>query len=334
MYRSRSRTLAFLLSGAGIAGMLAAWPSAESATVDAYPTGPITLVVGYGPGGATDTIARLLATSMAEDLGQSVVVENKSGASSNFGAESVARAPADGHTLYVATTANAINRTFYRELKYDLVRDFTPVGRIATVSNVLVVNRNLPVANVREYIAYAKANPGKVTCASSGMGSSIHLSCELFKLETGTYILHVPYRGAGPAVSALLGGQVDSMFDNLPSSLPHIRAGKLRPLAVTSAASPPVAPEIPPMSAVGLAGFEVESWFGLMAPAATPPAVVARLNASLNKALSSAALATAYAERGYEAPAGANSPEAFGSFIGADIDKWATVVRTAGLKAD
>ncbi|CAM3634551.1 Tripartite tricarboxylate transporter substrate binding protein [Bordetella sputigena] len=185
-----------------------------------------------------------------------------------------------------------------------------------------------------EYIAHAKANPGKVTCASSGLGSSIHLSCELFKLRTGTDILHVPYRGAAPAVSALLAGQVDSMFDNLPSALPHIRTGKLRPLATTSALPPSAAPEIPPMSAAGLGGFEMESWFGLMAPAATPPWIVARLNASLNKALSSPALAHAYAERGYEAPAGGNSPEAFGQFIGTEIDKWSAVVRAAGLKAD
>jgi tripartite-type tricarboxylate transporter receptor subunit TctC len=330
MYRSRVRKLAALLLG----GVIPASPSAWSAPSSISPQGPITLVVGYGPGGATDTIARLVARTMSKDLGQSIVIENKSGASSNFGAESVARSPADGRTLYVGTVANAINRTLYRELKYDFIEDFTPVGRIADITNVLVINDELPISNLREYIAYAKASPGKLTCASSGIGSSIHLSCELFKLRTQTDILHVPYRGSGPAVTALLGGQVDSMFDNLPSALPHIRAGKMRAIGVTALAPTPFAPDIPVITNAGLTGFEVESWFGLMAPAATSPEIVARLNESLNKALSDPELRAAYRERGFTAPFGENSPVSFGRFVRAEIDKWGVVVRASHLKAD
>nr|WP_094841901.1 tripartite tricarboxylate transporter substrate binding protein [Bordetella genomosp. 11] len=330
MYRSRVRRLAAILLG----GMLPASSSAWSIPPDTYPQSPITLVVGYGPGGATDTIARLIARSISEDLGQPLVVENKSGASSNVGAESVARSAADGYTLYVGTVANTINRTLFRTLNYDFVRDFTPVGRIANVTNVLVIKEGLPISNVREYIAYARENPGKLTCASSGIGSSIHLSCDLFKVRTGTDILHVPYRGGGPALNALLGGQVDSMFDNLPSALPHIRSGKLRAIGVTAARRTTFAPEIPAIATAGLTDFEVDSWFGLMAPAGTPPAIVARLNAALNKALTRADLQNAYADRGYTVPAGDNSPEAFGRFIDAEIGKWQTVIQAANLTAE
>lgn len=329
MYRTGARRLAALLIG----GVLPASPSAWSAPPAAYPQRPITLVVGYAPGGSTDTLARLIARSMSRDLGQSVVVENKSGASSNFGAESVARSAADGHTLYVATIANAINRTLYPKLNYDLIKDFTPVARIASVTNVLVVNNALPIASVQEYVAYARQNPGKLTCASSGIGSSIHLSCELFKIQTGADILHVPYRGGGPALAAVLGGQVDSMFDNVPTSLPHIRAGRLRALGVTAAAPTSFAPDIPPIKDAGLNDFNVESWFGLMAPAGTPPETVARLNQSLNRALASVELREAYSEQGYTAPVGENSPESFARFVSAEVDKWGAVVRATDLKA-
>jgi tripartite-type tricarboxylate transporter receptor subunit TctC len=275
-----------------------------------------------------------MAQSMAEDLGQSVVVENKSGASSNHGAEHVARAAPDGYTLYVGTIANTINRTLYRKLGYDFVKDFVPVGRIADITNVLVVNDKVPATNVEEYIAYAKANPGKLTCASSGIGSSIHLSCELFKMQTQTDILHVPYRGSGPAVTALLGAQVDSMFDNLPSSLPQIEAGKLRALGITSLSRSTFASDIPTISEAGVTGFEVNSWFGLMAPMNTPPEVVARLNASLNKALASQSVRETYAKRGFVAPQDDNSPEAFGQLINTEIEKWGSVVRGADMKAE
>src|SRR5690606_11708213 len=212
--------LTFALAGLGF--------GAASHAADNYPTRPISLVVGYAAGGATDIVARLMAKSLSDSLGQPVVVENRPGANSNIGAEVVSRAKPDGYTLYVGSIANTINRTLYEKLNYDFKKDFTPVALLATIPNILVVHPDLPIKSVQEYVAYAKSNPGKLTCASSGSGSSIHLSCEIFKMATGTDILHVPYRGSGPAVADLLGGQVNSMFDNLPSSLPQVQAGKLR----------------------------------------------------------------------------------------------------------
>nr|WP_233238194.1 tripartite tricarboxylate transporter substrate binding protein [Bordetella sp. LUAb4] len=299
-----------------------------------YPSHPVTMVVGYAAGGATDIVARLLAKSLTQELGQTFVVENRTGANSNIGAETVTRAAPDGYTLYVGSIANTINMTLYSKLNYDVNKDFAPVGMMASVPNILVVNPKVPINTVKEYIAYAKAHPGKLTCASSGSGSSIHLSCELFKMETGTDILHVPYRGSGPAVADLLGGQVDSMFDNMPSSLPHVRAGKLRALGVTSQQRVAFAPDVPTLAESGLPGFSVESWFGLMAPAATPPAVIERLNMALNKALKDPELRAVYEKSGFVLPPADNSPRAFGSFVAAETAKWAKVVKTANLKAE
>jgi tripartite-type tricarboxylate transporter receptor subunit TctC len=262
------------------------------------------------------------------------VVENRTGANSNIGAEAVTRAAPDGYTLYVGSIANTINMTLYSKLNYDVNKDFAPVGMMASVPNILVVNPKVPINNVKEYIAYAKAHPGKLTCASSGSGSSIHLSCELFKMETGTDILHVPYRGSGPAVGDLLGGQVDSMFDNMPSSLPHVRAGKLRALGVTTLKRVNFAPDVPTLAESGLPNFSVESWFGLMAPKGTPAAVVERLNTALNKALKDPELRGIYEKSGFVLPPEDNSPKAFGSFIAAETVKWAKVVTTANLKAE
>jgi len=239
-----------------LASALAA--SAPALAAKPYPERPVTLVVGYAAGGATDIVARLMAKSLSEALGQTFVVENKTGANSNIGAEIVSRAAPDGYTLYMGSIANTINRSLYSQLNYNFVKDFKPVGMVATIPNILVVNPKLPVKTVQEYIAYARAHPGKLTCASSGSGSSIHLSCELFKMETGTDILHVPYRGSGPAVADLLGGQVDSMFDNLPSSLPHVQAGKLRAIGVTSPKRLPSTPDVPTLAESGLLGFDVE----------------------------------------------------------------------------
>ncbi|RXN85195.1 MFS transporter [Achromobacter aloeverae] len=299
-----------------------------------YPNHPVTLVVGYAAGGATDIVARLLAKSLSQAFGQTFLVENRTGANSNIGAEAVARATPDGYTLYVGSIANTINMTLYSKLNYDVNKDLAPIGMMASVPNILVVNPKVPVHDVKEYIAYAKAHPGKLTCASSGSGSSIHLSCELFKMQTGTDILHVPYRGSGPAVADLLGGQVDSMFDNMPSSLPHVRAGKLRALGVTSRQRVGFAPDVPTLAESGLPDFSVESWFGLMAPARTPPAVIERLNAALNKALKDPELRATYEKSGFVPPADDNSPKAFGAFVAAETVKWAKVVKTADLKAE
>ncbi|MFY3853492.1 Bug family tripartite tricarboxylate transporter substrate binding protein [Achromobacter xylosoxidans] len=325
-----SRRLA--ASVAALAGAIAF--SAPSQAAKPYPERPVTLVVGYAAGGATDIVARLVAKALNEELGQTIVVENKTGANSNIGAEIVARAAPDGYTLYVGSIANTINRTLYSKLNYDFVKDFAPIGLLATIPNILVVNPKLPVKTVPEYLAYAKANPGKLTCASSGSGSSIHLSCELFKMQTGTDILHVPYRGSGPAVADLLGGQVDSMFDNLPSSLPHVQAGKLRAIGVTSPRRLPAVPEVPTLAESGLPGFDVESWFGLMAPAGTPQPVIARLNQALNKALADPALVASYKQSGFYAPQPPNTPQTFGKKIASEIDKWGEVVKRADIKAN
>ena len=295
---------------------------------------PVTLVVGYAAGGATDIVARLLAKAMTERTGQTFVVENRAGANSNIGAEVVAAAAADGRTLYVGSIANTINQTLYRKLGYDLKTQFRPVGMLASISNLLVVNPALPVKSVADYVAHAKANPGKVTCASSGSGSSIHMSCELFKLQTGTDILHIPYKGSGPAVIDLVGGQVDSMFDNLPSSLPHVQAGRLRALGVTAGERVPFAPDVPTLAESGVKDFVVSSWFGLMAPAAVPDEVINRLNKTLNDALASDEVRLAYEKAGYLMPPRPNSTADFGRFVDSEIARWQTVVKASGARVD
>lgn len=301
---------------------------------DDYPTRPITMVVGYSAGGATDILARLIAKSLTEELKQTVIVENKAGANSNIGAEYVARAKNDGYTMYVGTIANTINRSLYKDLRYDFVKDFEPIGLMATIPNVLVVNPKLPFKTVQDYIQYAKENPGKLTCASSGIGSSINMSCELFKIQTGTDILHVPYRGSGPAVTDLLGGQVDSMFDNLPSSLPHIQAGTLRPIATTTSQRVKALPDTPTFTEEGVKDFVVQSWFGLNAPAGTPEPIIQRLNQALNKALANPEVVTAYSKNGFTAPEQPNSPESLKQYTQAEIDKWQLVVEKANLSAN
>ncbi|NYT84600.1 Bug family tripartite tricarboxylate transporter substrate binding protein [Pollutimonas harenae] len=301
---------------------------------DDYPSRPITMVVGYSAGGATDILARLIAKSLTEELKQTVIVENKAGANSNIGAEYVARAKNDGYTIYVGTIANTINRSLYKDLRYDFVKDFEPIGLMATIPNVLVVNPKLPFKTVQDYIQYAKENPGKLTCASSGIGSSINMSCELFKIQTGTDILHVPYRGSGPAVTDLLGGQVDSMFDNLPSSLPHIQAGTLRPIATTTSKRVKALPDTPTFAEEGVKDFVVQSWFGLNAPAGTPEPVIKRLNEALNKALAKPEVVAAYDKNGFTAPEQPNSPDSLKQYTQAEIDKWKLVVEKANLSAN
>lgn len=297
-----------------------------------YPTKPVNLIVGYSAGGATDRVARIIAKELTEQTGQPFVVENRPGANSNIAAANVAGADPDGYTIFVGSVANTISRLLYSNLQYDLLKDLSPIVLLTTISNILVVNPNLPVSTVQEYIDYAKANPGKLTCASSGVGSSIHLSCELFKMKTGTDILHIPYKGSAPAVTDLLGGQVDSMFDNLPSAIPQVRAGKLKALAVTAPNEVPFAPGVPTVSEAGVKDFAVTSWFGFYAPTGTPKAIIDKLNADVNKVLSTPAVAKAYEEAGFLMPAKPNLPADLAKQTQTEVDKWQAVIESAGLK--
>ncbi|MCT9809101.1 tripartite tricarboxylate transporter substrate binding protein [Acidovorax sp. Be4] len=301
-------------------------------TGNAWPTKPVKLVVGYAAGGATDVIARLVANKMGEDLGQTVVVENRTGANSNVGAEVVARAPADGYTLYVFTIANTINASLYSKLGYQPVKDFEPIGLIAKIPNLLVVNPSLPVHSLPEYIKFAKETPMGITFASSGSGSSIHLSGEMFKMKTGLNMLHVPYRGSAPAVTDLLGGQVQSMFDNTPSAMPHVKSGKLRPIAITSRERSALLPNVPTVAESGFPGFEVQSWFGMAAPMGTSQPVIQRLNTALNKALSDGDIKQRLAAMVATPTPG--TPDEMRKFVASEISAWNEVVKASGAKAE
>ncbi|WP_236844426.1 tripartite tricarboxylate transporter substrate binding protein [Bordetella sp. 15P40C-2] len=308
--------------------------TASAQSPQEWPSHPITWVVGYAPGGSTDVVARTIAKKVSEDLGQPIVVQNRPGANSNIGAVSVLRAGSDGYTLYVGSGANAINRTLYSNPGYDIAKDFSAVALFGTVSNLLVVNPDLPVRTVGEYIEYAKKNPGKLTCGSSGPGSSIHMSCELFKIETGTDIMHVPFNGSGPAMTALLGGQVDSIFENMPTVMPNVQAGKLRALGVTSPDRWLTAPDIPTLRESGVPNFSVVTWFGLFAPAQTNSDIVTKMNKAINVALQDASTRDVLTQRGLQVPPQPNPPGEFAQRVKADVEKWATVVRQSGAKAD
>ena len=305
-----------------------------------WPSKPIRLVVPFAAGGTTDILARALAPELQKALGQPVVVDNKPGAGGNSGAADVAKSAPDGYTLLMGTVGTqSINAALYPKMPYDPVKDFAPITLMAGVPNVLVVNPALAqkynINSVADFIRAAKANPGKFNMASSGNGSSVHLSGELFKSMSGTYMVHFPYRGSGPALIDLIGGSTDLMFDNLPSALPQIKAGKLKALAVTSAKRSEALPELPTIAEAGgaaLKSYEASSWFGLLAPAGTPPEVVARLQQETAKALSSPALKERLLSQG-AIPGGMSSAD-FAAFIAAETKKWAGVVKASGAKVD
>ena len=306
---------------------------ATGAWAQGYPTKPIRIVVPFPAGGATDILARSVAQKLTDAWGQPVIVDNRPGAGGNIGSELVARAAPDGYTLEMGTVGtHAINASLYSKMPYDHVRDFAPVILVAGVPNVLEVNPSLPVHSVQELIAYAKANPGKLNFASSGSGTSIHLSGELFKVMTGVQMTHVPYKGSAPALQDLIGGQVQLMFDNLPPSLPQIKSGKLRALAVTSATRSPALPDTPTIAESGLPGFEASSWFGVLAPAGTPPAIIAKLNTEIAKWLTSPEAKEKMLTLG--ANIGGGSPEDFAKHIAAETAKWQKVVKASGAKVD
>ncbi len=298
-----------------------------------YPSKPIKIVVPFPPGGATDILARAVGAELQKAWGQTVLIENKGGGGGNTGTDMVAKAAPDGYTLVMGTVGtHAINMSLYAKMPYDAVKDFEPITLVAGVPNLLVVHPSVNAKSVRELTALAKSMPGKLNVASSGNGTSIHLAAELYKQMAGVDILHVPYKGSSPAVTDLLGGQVQMMFDNMPSALPHAKAGKLRPLAVTGLKRSAALPDIPTMDEEGLKGFNATSWFGLLAPAGTPKDIVAKLNAASVKALASPEMMERLAAQGAE-PVG-NTPEQFAAFIKAEIDKWSKIVKASGARVD
>ncbi|AVT14393.1 tripartite tricarboxylate transporter substrate binding protein [Paracidovorax avenae] len=305
---------------------------AETPSSGTWPARPIRLVVGYAAGGATDVIARIVAVKLGERLGQPMMVDNRAGANSNVGAEVVAKSPPDGYTLYVFTIANTINASLYGRLGYDPQKDFEPIGLIAKIPNILVVNNQLPIKSVADYIRFARESKDGITFASSGSGSSIHLSGEMFKMQTKLNMLHVPYKGSAPAMTDLLGGQVQSMFDNTPSALPHVQAGRLRAIAITSAQRSPLLPDVPTVAESGFPGFDVQSWFGLAAPAGTPKPVIERVNAELVKVLNMPDVRQRLQDLAATPEPG--TPAQMRSFATAEIQRWREVVKASGAKAE
>lgn len=297
-----------------------------------YPNRPIRLIVAYPPGGPVDIVGRTIAQAMSESLGQQIVVDNRSGASGIVGSEVAAKSPADGYTLLLASSAHSIHPSLYPKLPYDVSKDFVMVGSIASAPFVLVTGPAVPAQNVQQLIAYLKSKPGELSYASPGSGSPNHLSAELMRVMTGTNVIHVPYRGAAPAETDVMGGQVVFLFDSIPSALPLVRSGRLRALAVTSAKRSSAAPDIPTMAESGLPGFETLTWYGLMAPAGTPPDIVKRLNTELNKALQTADMKERMAKLGMDPMIG--PPEAFAAFFNGEAVKWAKIVKDSGAKVD
>jgi tripartite-type tricarboxylate transporter receptor subunit TctC len=303
------------------------------ASAQAYPAKPIRYIVPFPPGGATDTLARAIAQKLTESMGQSVVIDNRPGAGGNIGIEAAVRSPADGYTIVtVATATVAINPTLYRNLSFDAGKDLAPVAFIAYVPNILVVNPSVPASNLGELIAYLKANPGKVNYASPGSGNSSHLAGEMFRQRAGVEITHVPYKGDAPAFTDLVGGQVQMMFAIMVTAVPHVKSGRLKPIALAGLQRAPSLPEVPTLSESGLPGFDAGAWFGVMAPANTPKDIVGRLNAEINKALQSQEV------RDRLTPLGAApttmTPDQFSALIAKEREKWGKLVRDSGAQVD
>mgnify|MGYP001382737754 FL=1 len=298
----------------------------------AWPTKPVRIVVGFSAGGTTDVVARLMAKELTEALGQTFVVENKAGGGSNIATDLVRAAEPDGYTLLMMAVTSTINQTLYKNIKFNLDRDFDGVALCTKVPNILVVNPNVPAKTVPEFIAWLKTQGDKVSYASSGSGTSIHMAGELFKVRTGTHAVHVPYKGSAPALTDLMGGQVQYMFDNMPSAWPHVQAGKLRALAVTTKQRSASAPDVPTMEESGVAPFDVTSWFGLVAPKGTPKAVLDKVNQAVNAAFDKPEIIQAYAKLG--AVSEKNSPRDFSRFIHDEVNNWAPVVKASGAQVD
>ena len=296
-----------------------------------YPNRSIKWVVPYTPAGTTDVIARVMAQYMSEKLGQQIVIENKPGGGNNIGVEYVVNSPPDGYTLLLVNPANGINTTLYKNLPFNFVTDIAPVAGIVRSPNVMEVTPSLPVRTVKEFIDYCKANPGKINMASSGSGTSVHMSGELFKMMTGCQMLHVPYKGAGPALTDLIGGQVHVLFDNLPSSVGHIKGGRLRALAVTSTERSPTLPDVPTVADT-VPGYEATAWFGVGMPKGSPREAIMKINAVVNQALADPTVKAKLAELGGVPIPG--TPEDFGKVIVDETNKWAKVVKASGATVE
>ncbi|ALM86003.1 tripartite tricarboxylate transporter substrate binding protein [Bordetella sp. N] len=311
---------------------LAAFATTVPALAADFPDKPIKLQVGYAPGGSADTLARLVGQAIGQQFGQPVIIENRPGASGNIAAAYVARSAPDGYTLFLGSNATAINMTLYHGLTFDLRKNFAPIGMIASFPNMIVINPSLPARNLQEFIAYAQQHPGKLNFGSSGTGSSTHLAGVLFGQQAKVTMTHVPYKGSAPALTDLMGGQIDVMFDNAPSSLPYAQSGKLRALAVTSDTPMKTAPAIPTAASQGLPDFRIKSWYGLFAPAGTPPEVVQRLNDAIRRALSQSDVQTKLAELGVQGEP--DTPADFKVYVDGEIDRWAAVVKASGATVE
>jgi tripartite-type tricarboxylate transporter receptor subunit TctC len=325
MHRLMKWLVALGFAGAAVMG------AGNAARADDYPNHPVRWLVGYPPGGSTDICARLIGQYLSEHLHQQFAIDNRPGAGNNLATEMAAHSPPDGYTVFLVNPANAINASLYKGLNFNFIDDMTPVAGFIRVPNIMEVNPNVPAKTVREFIDYTKANPGKVNMASSGIGTSVHLSGALFMMMTGANMVHVPYRGAGPALTDMLADQVQVMFDNMPSSIGHIRAGRLRAIAVTTAVREKTLPDVPTVAET-VPGYEASAWFGMAVPKGTPRPIIDRLNKTVNEALADPATQARLAELGGTLIPG--TPEDFGKIIAQETDKWGKVVKATGATAE
>jgi tripartite-type tricarboxylate transporter receptor subunit TctC len=329
----RRRAVRAIVAAFNIVAIASGMAMAHALAAEPFPAKPAHLIVPFPPGGPLDAIGRAIAQKLTEAWGQSVVVENKPGAGGNIGADYVAKSAPDGYTVVMgALSTHAVNPSLYAKMPYDAQKDFAPITLVAVTPNVLVVNPSLPVHSVKDLIAYAKANPGKLSFGSGSNGSAGHLAGELFKVDTGVDMVHVPYKGAAPAMQALLAGDTQLMFDNLASAMAQVKAGKLRALAVTTAQRSKLAPDLPTMAEAGVPGFDISTWFGLLAPAGTPPAVIDKWNTDVTKILSAPEMRERFAAQGAEAAP--DSPAEFARFIARELAKYAPIVKASGAKVD
>jgi len=301
------------------------------ANSQAWPSRPLRYIVPFPPGAFNDTLGRTIAAELSKTLGQPMVVDNRPGGNSVIGTEAAAKSAPDGYTLFGAALPFSAIQSLYKT-SFDVTRDFAPITLAGFSANLLVAHPSFPPNNVKELIEYARRNPGKVNYGSSGNGTSVHLAMELFKSMTKTYMLHIPYKGSAPVVTDLIAGQVDVMFDNMPNVIGHVRAGKMKPLAVTTAQRSPQAPEIPTLAEAGVPGYEQTAWFGVLAPAGTPREIVLKLHGEITKLLNTAEVKERFAKQGVEVRT--TTPEAFGDFVKSEVERWGKVIREAGIKAD